>query len=65
MVWNEMKNFVRDQLCETPEAVSNAIENFRQTLIPQKYENYIRKLHEVKYTLKLNLFHNFCINNIL
>ena len=46
-VWNEMKNFVRSQLCKTPEEVAYSIEKFRQTLTPLKCQNYINKTHEV------------------
>ena len=43
-----MKNYARAQFCETQADVVNAVEKFRQTLTPQKCQNYLRKLHEVK-----------------
>ena len=47
MVWNEMKTFVRDKFCKSPEEVAHAVETFRQGLTPQKCQNYINKKHEV------------------
>ena len=48
MVWNEMKNFVRNKFCKTPEEVASAIEEFRLSLTCEKCQNYINKIHEVK-----------------
>ena len=42
-----MKNFVRDQFCQSPEEVAYAIETFRKSFTPQKCQNYINKIHEV------------------
>ena len=47
MVWNEMKNYVRNKFCKTPEEVAGAMEEFRVSLTPEKCQNYINKLHEV------------------
>ena len=56
MVWNELKNFVREKFCKTPQEVANAIEEFRTTLTPEKCQNYINKIHEVLKTLLIRPF---------
>jgi hypothetical protein len=48
MLWNEMKNYVRDCFCKTPEEVARAIEDFRKSLTVEKLKNYINKLKEVR-----------------
>ena len=48
MVWHEMKTYVRNCFCKTPEEVSTAIENFRRSLTLEKLRNYIMKIKEVK-----------------
>ena len=55
MVWNEMKTFVRNQFCTTPEEVAVAIGRFRNTLTQEKCKNYINKIHEVS-KLEYNKF---------
>jgi hypothetical protein len=47
MLWNAMKNFVRDRFCKTPEEVSHAIEDFRKSITVEKLKRYIRKINEV------------------
>ena len=47
MVWNKLKNYVRNQFCKTPEEVAEAIETFRLTLTPEKCKNYINRIHKV------------------
>ena len=53
MVWHEMKNYVRDRFCKTPEEVSTAIEDFRKSLTIEKLKNYIMKIKEVKLNHKI------------
>jgi hypothetical protein len=47
MLWSEMKGFVRDCFCKTPEEVATAIENFRKSLTLEKLKSYIMKIKEV------------------
>ena len=52
-----MKNYVRNQFCKTPEEVAGAVQDFRKKLTPEKCQNYINKIHEVKnFTLLYYLF---------
>ena len=48
MIWNELKNYVRDCFCKTPEEVAQAIEEFRKSLTCDKLKNYINSLKEVR-----------------
>jgi hypothetical protein len=47
MLWAEMKNFVREKFCKTPEEVAMAIHEFRDSLTPEKCQRYINKINEV------------------
>jgi hypothetical protein len=47
MLWSEMKSFVRDCFCKTPEEVATAIEKFRKSLTVEKLKSYIMKQREV------------------
>ena len=52
-LWNEMKNYVRDCFCKTPEEVASAIEDFRKSLSENKLRNYINKLKEVRILINM------------
>ena len=54
MLWSEMKNFVKDKFCKTPEEVAAAIHEFQKTLTQEKCQKYINKIHEVKYKKRRN-----------
>ena len=48
MFFNEMKNYVRERFCKSPEEVAQAVHDFQRTITPEKCQNYINKLREVK-----------------
>ena len=63
MLWSEMKNFVRDKFCKTPEAVAAAIHEFQKSLTPEKCQKNINKIYEVillKKSVKNNIYSNAC-----
>ena len=62
MLWAEMKNFVRQKFCKSPEEVAKAIHEFRDTLTPEKCQNYINKIHEVNIFIKFVVVFNFLKN---
>lgn len=60
-LWHELKDFVRAKRCETKEELAAAIEEFRQTVTPQKCSNYIRKVQNVCISKLLLRIFNFKI----
>ena len=51
-----MKNFIRDKFCKTQEEVALAIIEFRTYhLTIEKCQNYIKKIHEVKFKFELKM----------
>ncbi len=47
MFWNQLKDFVRNKLCQFPEQIENAVLEFRETITPQIFKNYISHLYKV------------------
>lgn len=51
-VWRDLKYHVMQKFCRTVDEIAEAVEEFRQTLTPEKCESYIRNLKHV-YKIKL------------
>ena len=47
MFWNQLKDFVRNKLCQSPEQIENAVLEFSETITPQICTNYISHLYKV------------------
>ncbi len=46
-VWADMKAFVRSKCCRTTNELNYAIAEFKRTLTPEKFANFIRHLKKV------------------
>ncbi len=61
MVWADLKRHIAKKFCQTEDEATEAVNEFRQTLTPEKCQNYINNLKKVVLlTIKIILI----INNI-